>query len=378
MIVSGAKQSSDNGYWSCNDRYSSLVNGTKKPYFFTFKYCYNICVMIKIPVQIARALSNGMKSPSGSVSVTITFEKSIYEKTEPGGVIFENIAGRHYFRLERTDDVKIKFYHSSPGTGTRLAVTDISKSSPSLKVMFVFTWSPQELKLYVGPKGVTGGKLEQSAEEISDKKLMVTQDEQVIEIGNLNVEIMSVRISKNGKVILDSSAIESWNEALQAVDVLMRATSVDGHIFEVVKSNFIVVNLVTGIETYCKRRLQELESEGIPLDYTNLEEQTGLKKEQIFAETTNHFQKLDTMKKIWTHLLRINIYEINPVAWESFKVELFPHRHVVVHAHSLRSEMNISDKKELLFITNELSRLKNNCEEFIKNLHSETLKLNKK
>lgn len=95
--------------------------------------------MIRIPDAIKDMLKEGMRSPQGSCSVRITFEQNIYDKNELGRIIFENVAGKHYFRLERTNDLKIKFFHSSPGTGTRLAVVDISKSTPSLQVMFAFT-----------------------------------------------------------------------------------------------------------------------------------------------------------------------------------------------------------------------------------------------
>lgn len=334
--------------------------------------------MIKIPDNIIGTLKENMKSPQGTFSIKITFEKSIYEKDCLGGILFENIAGRHYFRLTQTNDLKIKFYHSSPGTGTRLEVVDISKSVPSLQVMFTFTWSPCELKLYVGPMDVSGGKLETSAEATPDTRFEVTEDGKVIEVGGRDIQVMGLRLSQDGEIVLESTAIESWNETLQATDVLMRATSVDGYMFEVVKSNFIVVNLVTGVETYCKRRLQELESEGIQLDYANLENKMRLTKVQIFAETSNYFQNLEDMKKIWKHLVDIKVYEISPVAWQSFKEKLYPHRHVVVHAHSLRAVIKTSDNSRLIFITSELIGLKDNCVGFIEKLHAKTLELSKK
>lgn len=142
---------------------------------------------------------------------------------------------------------------------------------------------------------VTDGKLEYSTEEIPEVNFKVAQDGQVFEVDG--VDVVGLRISQGDEVILDSSAIESWNETLHAIDVLVRATSLDGYMFEVVKSNFIVVNLATGIETYCKRRLQELESEGIQLHYIDLERETDLTKKQIFAETSNYFQSLEDMKK---------------------------------------------------------------------------------
>jgi len=319
-------------------------------------------------------LKEKMKLPEGTCSFKFKPEKNIYDKKLPGGIIFENISGKHYFMIERSNDLKINFYHFSPGTGTRLAVVDISKSAPSSEVQFIFTWSPDKLKLYAGPIGVEKKSLESSIEVKPEINFAITDGGQVIRIGGPGVEVTGVRIKNEGKVILKDTAINSWNETLKAIDIMSRSTSEDGYMFEVVRANFITVMLVSGIESYCKNRLQEIESEGVELNYEKLEKKTKLTKDKIFKETSNYFQSLEYMKKIWRYLADIDCYNLNTEIWQSFCEELFPHRHSIVHAHPLKTEIENPNKNEL-FVTNEILRLKDNCVIFIEKLHEKTLEL---
>lgn len=185
---------------------------------------------------------------------------------------------------------------------------------------------------------------------------------------------MAKRIVINNEVVLDSTAIESWNENIKAIEVLLRATSEEGYLFDVVKANYAAVSLVTGIEAYNKRRLQELEREGYALDFDLLAENSGGKytKLKIFAPTANYFQSLSDMKDIWKHLTGLSIAEIHPEAWQKFRTMLFSHRHVVVHAHSFRSELPNTRDRKMRFITNEIEDFKSVSEEFIERLHAKT------
>ncbi len=188
---------------------------------------------------------------------------------------------------------------------------------------------------------------------------------------------MSKRLTVGSEVVLDSTAINSWNENIKAIEVLLRATSEEGYLFDVVQANFAAVALVTGIETYNKRRLQELESEGYLLNFDLLEEISDgrLTKLRIFAPTSNYFQSLDHMKEIWKHLTGLTVSEIHPEAWHKFKAMLYKHRHVVVHAHSFRAEIPMKNSRRVLFVTNEIEDLKRVSQEFIAHLHQKTLTL---
>ena len=77
--------------------------------------------MNNLAPDIREQIRNAIKSPEGTVCFVFTSESDLFDPKIPGGLILEVPSGGHYFRLERTDAAEICFYHSSPGTGTRVS-----------------------------------------------------------------------------------------------------------------------------------------------------------------------------------------------------------------------------------------------------------------
>jgi len=322
-----------------------------------------------------RTLQEEMRRPEGFVQFHLNFDKCLSDSSVDGGIVFQNVAGSHYFLLEQFADLKLKFYHSSPSNGTRLAIADLSSVKSSRVLLVYLVWSPTELRFHIGALDDPDGELINSIEGDTDRDFQIDAKGGIVTSSPGST--MSKRLITEDGVVLDSTAIDSWNENIKAIEVLMKATSEEGYLFDVVQANFAAVALVTGIETYNKRRLQELESEGYALDFDLLEAVSDgrFTKLKIFAPTANYFQSLDHMKEIWKHLTGLTVAEIHPEAWHKFKAMLFKHRHVVVHAHSFRADLPMENDRKIRFITNQIEDFKRVSEEFITRLHEKTLTL---
>jgi len=94
--------------------------------------------MKNLSSEVIEQIREAIKRPEGTMRFTYTSEQDLFDQKIPGGIIFDLVSGGHYFRLERTDNLEISFYHSSPGTGTRVATVDLRKLKPSNSVFLHF------------------------------------------------------------------------------------------------------------------------------------------------------------------------------------------------------------------------------------------------
>jgi hypothetical protein len=227
--------------------------------------------MQNLSPELLEQIREAIRRPEGTFTFTFTSENDLFSPQIPGGIIFDMISGGHYFRLERTDNLEICFYHSSPGTGTRVATVDLRKLKPSSKVFFAFSWTPQEIQLHVGPK-IEGGELASAVGIPSEIGFRVGEDGKVIKVGSPGVQVMGVRFNIEGKQLVKPTAIDAWRETKKAIEILLTGESKEGYIFEVVKANLCIVMMVTGFEAYCKTRLDEIEKEGVKANHEKIEQ----------------------------------------------------------------------------------------------------------
>jgi hypothetical protein len=203
-----------------------------------------------------------LRRPEGTVRLGATFPR-IHEP-DATGILFEVVSGGHIFRLVRHDQV-ISGYHSSPGTGTRVATVPLSPVSPSETLDFWLAWSPDEFRLVVvdpsDPERIV------SAEHTeSPVGLWVAADGTIVEVGSSGVAVAAVRGFAGGTEIIAPPAIELWRDTVRAVTTLLSGESSEGYVFETVLSNAALVMLTTGFETYCEERFAEIEREGVPVN----------------------------------------------------------------------------------------------------------------
>jgi len=191
----------------------------------------------------------------------------IFDELNPGGIVIEVSSGQHYFRIERDQNMGLNFYHSSPGTDTRIASINLCNFQPTDEVMIGCVWSPEKIKLHIKPKtdDAKGDaeKMLTAIGKVSQRQYRVGRDGCVYQIGDHGVEVGNVSVYVAGKSILQPTAIEAWRETIKAIDLLETGVSSEGYMYEVVVSNLTLTVLVTGFETYLKKRFLELEKEGI-------------------------------------------------------------------------------------------------------------------
>lgn len=314
-----------------------------------------------LPSEVLRQIADAICRPVG----TVAFEYSspdAFRIDGPSGVIIEVPAGGHYFRLDRTADRLLRFYHSSPGTGTRVASIDLRGLPEFERALLAFVWSPDEIRLHCGPRDVEVRML-QATGEPSPVSFRVGQDGTVFQLGDVGLQVMGVRAQQGGKLVLAPTAIEVWQSTLQAVELLWTGKSDQGFIFEVLQATSSLSMLVTGLENYGKTRLLEIEAEGVAPDasalfmafasraerestrFAELQAQAGAAGQDVFATVVDNarinFQNFDDLKRAFRTAYGIKIGEIgvDSQVLEELR-RLIGYRHRIIHVSPLLAFLN--------------------------------------
>lgn len=344
-------------------------------------------------------LMEAMCRPIGSFVFDYT-NSDLFNKNKNGGVIIDIPSKGHYFRLDRDKGFCLNFYHSSPGTGTRLATIDLNNIKPSNTVFLCLAWSPENISLTVGPK-IKGGHLTHAEGFPSPRDFSIGKDGQVYEIGDRGVNVMGFEIYQGGKKIIGSSAIQTWKENIQAISILETGHSEEKFIFEVVITNLILSMLVTGFEAYTKRRFLEIEKEGIKPnidlllnEFLTIGEQENnlaeiIKKEAnqenistleyLISKDKINFQNFKQCKSAFSKAYGIKFGEIGLEGRILEKIQQYiKYRHKIIHVSPLTTIHNIefTPKEEPIFANKELSdKALKDFTSFIDQLHIATLGL---
>ncbi len=316
---------------------------------------------MSLPPNLIREIAAKICRPKGTVS----FEYSSFDAFRVGthgGMILEIPSGGHYFRLERTQDRRLNFYHSSPATGTRLASIDLKPVPTFQRAYLAFAWSSEEVRLYCGPRDLSVGMLSATGNS-SPVSYRVQPDGSVYQFGSEGVQVMDVRVQRGKEVILAPTAREVWGSTLQALEILWSGKSDQGFIFESLQSTTTQSMLVTGMENYAKTRLLEIEMEGVPSDpealfaaFASKTERESLRlselKEQaqsagttllcvVAASARINFQNFDDLKKAFRSAYGIKIGEIGLPSETINEIhQLIRYRHRIVHVSPLLTFLN--------------------------------------
>lgn len=221
-----------------------------------------------IPSAMYEQIKTAMKRPEGSVVFQMPMFSSLVKATGDL-LIFEVPVYPIYFRLERDQDANLRFYQSAPGTGTRVATINLAEFKDVENAGIGVRWSPDEIGLFVSETG-TPSLQRQAKGEPSQRQFRVGSNGEIFQLGDASTRVMGARVFLDGKEVLRPTAIQVWDETLEAIDILQKGSSPDGFLYENVCSNMSVAMLVTGYESYCKQRFVELEEEGIVPDFDAL------------------------------------------------------------------------------------------------------------
>jgi len=358
--------------------------------------------MKNIPLDIYKQIQEAICRPEGTVSFKYTC-KELFDPTAGRGVLVEIPSSGHLFRIERDEDLILHFFHSSPGTGTRVASIDLKKVPPSDTVFLAFTWSPKEINFHLGPQ-VPGAELVSSKGVLSKRQLRIGTDGSIYEIGGPGIEIMGAPFYKGGKPILQPTAIDAWKETIKATEILDTGKSDQGYIFETAVTNLTLAVLVTGFEAFTKKRFLEIEQEGIEPDinavvnsfFPRKERDAGisemLKSEAEDAQKTVlklivdrdsiNFQNYQKCKLAYNKAYQIIFGDLGLQSSTLEKIKKYIlYRHRIIHVSALLGMLNQAEvpPDEPVFSKKELAAgAIKEFDNFIEKLHEATLKLRRK
>lgn len=348
-------------------------------------------------------LEQALRIPVGTLSFQYT-SPQLFDRGAHG-ILFEKVAGQQLFRLERQSELLLHFYHSSPGTGTRVATIDLSQVDVADAIRVVLTWSPSGIGLSICPCLENAKPLFATGNQ-SDQQIRVGADGQVFHIGGTGVLVDGVRFTQAGKNILEPTAIEAWRETIKAIEILSTGTSQEGFIYEVVQTNLTISMLVTGFEAYTKKRFTEMEMEGIPpiLDalisdfYGKLVRDKGVQDvrsgiaadaqengrtvlAQMVADDKINFQNFENCKRAYNKAYGVRFGEIPEVQPLIVSIRQFiRYRHKIIHVSPLLAMLakpgDEEGSTEPVFANAVTGKHAKECfGQFIEALHAATLRL---
>lgn len=317
--------------------------------------------MHNIPPDVFEQIREAIRRPEG----TFTFEyrsESLLDPEMRGGVVFEIASGGHVFRLERTDNLLLRYYYSSPGTGTRVATVDLKEASRCSKAFIAFSWTPAETRLHFGPRAPNAELLSASGVP-SQKQFRVGKDGSIYQLDDEDVEMLGVSVYQEGKPALVPTAIEAWRATKQAIEVLSSGTSSLGYMYEVVVTNMTLSILVTGFEAYTKTRFGELEDEGIAPNSSAIVESFFPRRERgadiasileaeaselgitllshLIQRGTVNFQNYGDCKRAYSKAYGIRFGEIGVESGDLAQLQrLIRYRHRIIHVSPMIGLLN--------------------------------------
>lgn len=353
-----------------------------------------------IPAKLYKEIQEAICRPEGTFMFTYS-SPQLLDPAVPGGIVLQVPSGQHLFRLERDEGLGLHFFQSSPGTGTRVATIDLNEVQKAPRYRMTFTWSPDEIRLYIGPD-IPEGKVLSAKGGPSYKGFRVDNHGNVYQVGDNGVKVMGIRFQQGGKQVLAPTAKEAWDETQHAVRILQEGQP-DGINFQVqtVITNLTLTVLVTGFEAYCKTRFLELEKEGIPPDAeavirrfvpekereAGIQEILGLEAKEaglsllelIVRRGFINFQNFGDCKRAFNkaYSLKFGSLGCEPGTIESVQTYI-RFRHRIVHVSPLLGLLNQDEvpPKEPVFPSRQTAEAAVSCfVDLIDSLHAATLAL---
>ncbi|APC94372.1 hypothetical protein IBE10_07860 [Francisella tularensis subsp. novicida] len=357
--------------------------------------------MNNISPDVLANIKSAICRPEGTVVFNYICS-DIFNKNIKARKIIEIPSGEHLFLLERDEEFFINFYHSSPGTGTRVASINLVDIEETDNLFFAFVWSPNEIRFHLRPivKG-QNTKLVSVIGIPSPKTFRVGKDGIVYQLGDQFVQVRGVSVFREGKPVLLPTALETWKETIESIKLLSTGKSSEGYIYESVVSNLSIAILVTGFEAYSKKRFLELEKEGIIPNIEGVIKSFFPKRERdigiyetlkleaedakkslliyIVDKGVINFQNIDSCKRAFNKCYGIKFGEIglSNNCLPTLK-KIIAYRHKIIHVSPSIGMLNQEKipPEEPVFPTKALvENAIDNFNEFIDILHKSTLEL---
>ncbi|MBQ2592025.1 MAG: hypothetical protein II567_01920, partial [Candidatus Riflebacteria bacterium] len=197
--------------------------------------------------------------------------------------------------------------------------------------------------------------------------------------------VKEVRIISNNKLVLSPSAINTWKDTIDVLETLKSGESKLGYIYSVAIANVSIITLVSGFETYLKKRFIEIADEGYKfnkqelLNYFrkkyNYEESQNFTLKELIDKTKPNFQNWEISKDLYNKAYSLKFGEIvSSSSIEEIK-RCLKFRHRLIHVSlniNMVNELNVPPE-EPFFSPQYLPIAKYHFNEFIQKLHNKTI-----
>lgn len=217
-------------------------------------------------------------SPFGTLAFS---RQSFTIPTNGEFLILEGSLGAHCFRITYSPEFA-KFYHSSPGTGTRVLVASTSGFSLPENIQFLATWHPEKI-VFVLVKLDNDGRESSAVFGIAGEpefELVAAADGTVYQIGAPGLSVGNFEMRLGSVTYLVQSAIKYWNSSLVVVNTLLSACENPQCPDKSPFYNSALRTIISSFERYCKSRLGEMELEGYEFDYEGFAKKAFTKSER--------------------------------------------------------------------------------------------------
>lgn len=319
-----------------------------------------------------------MKENTGAFAFNV-LPQDLFSKPNKNIKLIENIFNQKCFLIQRDNKNNLNFIHQSPGVGARICSASLNGFESCKEIKICFGWSPEKLILYILNPHDKNHYIEGGIAKL-DYKIMILPDGSILEVGGKGLEVGDISVINEDKKITENTAIESWSNIINAINILLKATSTEGFIFDVVKYNICVVLLTTGFETYCKKRFYEISKNTKASILNRIYKNILKKKDNVYK-----FQNYDRCKAIYKE--HFNISFSKDLGVRSNTVggikECLKFRHKIIHNSPLIAQLNFGEwnkqrktfSKPIFQSKDFIEKSINDFEEFINKLHKKTLEL---
>ena len=341
-----------------------------------------------------------MKSPEGTLNL-IRPGPELLDANSGNLSLIKVVTGSHIYLLERDPQLNLRFTHSSPSTGTRSAILDLKSLESSEVIGIDLTWSPEKICLYATDVHDPDRHIAVEG-TLAPYQLQVCPDGSIMTLGDEGVQVMGTRVIVGGKPLVNTTAINTWRDTVTAIEILLKGSSPDGYIFDTICCCLSIAMLITGFETYGKRRFLELEEEGIHANFEELAKKfisrkdqdnglrekiaqeaktSGISPSKILVDRKNiNFQNYERCKLAFNKCYGIKFPEDLGVPNETLEElrRIIHARHQIIHVSPLIGVLNedrLATEKPIFFNKEYTKHAIDVLDGFIQGLHSATLKL---
>lgn len=312
----------------------------------------------------------------GTVHFTIRAETLLSLAEEATVTLFSSAKEHHVLLLEWGPGNRLRLFHGLPNQETRMAELEDLRLREGGRLFVAFTWSHDQDQLFGGEQGEDA--LRKAATSVVDwVSLIPLPGGGVLRVGDEGLHVGYFRMTADGEVIAESSAIDVARHHIARAQLLLDHAKAGDFLFETTVVQQVVVLLVTLIEVYGRSRIIELAELGVPVRvdalvdafvpdrYRNQYKEELMARSRLQGKTELelllgdgrvNFQNWAQFKKSYNKGMGVRLGEEVPTNIAEQVQEVIRWRHKIVHGRGDAAQIDVDADGELVFTTQEFGR----------------------